>query len=246
MKENTKRILTWLYSEDVRQPFFADYVQLTGVVPELSAGGLRSVVKWLSDQQLIAAERVGRQTRFRITQQGLAAVKQAFPVFSDQRQHWHGEWSCLIFLQAPAGDKSFRYLRQKLVEYQALPLSRGVYLYPGIFPPELQHLFHQLYLKSLAVYRVGEWTFGDERSVIMKGYMLSDVAETYSGISKEIDQLLEVKKRQKGLNSANRTELFSVFARLHGALSLDLGLVAHYFPQVDDGISLLSTLHSLM
>lgn len=249
MKDNTKKLLTWLYrpqDKDAAQlATTIDYDQLRFLLPDMTPGGRRSLVHYLSQQHLIRAERLSHQTQLSLTSHGEQALAAQFPVFSRARYDWPGQWSALIFLQAPNSDRHFRYLRALLLNHHAFHLRRGVYLHPGEFPPKILNTCQELYVGHVVIVSWQQWQFGDERSLISHHYMLSDLSEVYSGISREINQLLSEKKQQKGLTHKFYRQIFSVFDRLFSILPQDAGLLTHYYPQSPHAAQLLTQLQAL-
>jgi hypothetical protein len=229
MKENARKILLWLYSEDLRQPFVSNYEQLELVIPELTRPGLRSMIRYLSGKQLVRTEMVNNRALVSITRHGTDQLKQLFPVFSYSADAWQGKWSALVFLRAPKTDAGFRYLRSVLLEETAVPVSRGVYLYPGEFPEKIVRVCRELYVGAVIIITIADWQFGDERSMIVDSFSLSAVAETYSGVSREANRLLQVRNVQKGSYQTLKKEIPSVFNRLFSIISQDTGLTHHYF-----------------
>jgi DNA-binding transcriptional regulator PaaX len=245
MKENTKRILSWLYFPKNDLPFFADYHDFRLILPNLTPGGLRSVIHYLVSQDYIATQKLGLTTQLSLTSHGREALSRELRVFSSQLDNWNGNWCALVFLQAPKADPQFRYLRALLLEHHALGLRRGVYLFPGSFPSKITNVCQELYVGKIAIFQLSSWIFGDERSMVNQHLQLSDVANLYSGISKEIDGLLSKFDPQKGLTSALQRQIFSVFSRLFNILEQDSGLTQYYFSSSPRGTKLLAQLQSL-
>lgn len=243
MKQNTQKLLVWFYAPEGQPRRELDYQQLKYVLPEMSPGGRRSLIHFLTKKLLVRTQRFNNHTTITITSHGVDALVSQFPVFSKEMQSWQGEWSMLIFLKGPKGDPHFRYLRQLLLDQHAFSLSRGVYLYPGELPSQVSNLCREMYVGAVSVVKVNEWTFGDERGAVDEHYMLSDIAEILSGISSEINQLLEVKKEQKRLAKKLSLQIYSVFDRLFNVLSTDPGFLHYYYPQLPTTIKLLDQLH---
>jgi len=245
MKQNTQKLLVWLYSPKGQPRRDLDYQQLEHILPEMSSGGRRSLIHFLTQKLLIRTHRLNGHTTINITSHGVDALEAQFPVFSKAMQSWQGEWSMLIFLKGPKGDPNFRYLRQLLLDQHAFSLTRGVYLYPGELPSQVSNLYKEMYVGAVTVVKVHQWAFGDERAAVDEHYMLSDIAEILSGISSEINQLLSVKKEQKRLTKKLGLQIYSVFDRLFNAIGTDPGFLHHYYPQLPTPIQLLDSLHSM-
>jgi DNA-binding transcriptional regulator PaaX len=245
MKTNTQKLLTWLYSSVADQPRTIGYQQLELILPDMTAGGRRSLVHYLTKKLLVRTERIGDQVYISLTPHGADALVAQFPVFNEAWQQWQGEWSVLIFRSGPKGDPHFRYLRQLLLDNHAFSLSRGVYLYPGDLPSQIINVCKDMYVGAVVVVTAQQWVFGDERNIINQQYLLLDLIEVYSGISKEINQLLELKNNKKRLTKKARLQVYSVFDRLFNVLSQDPGFLTYYYPQTSSALVMLSQLHSM-
>ena len=245
MKLNTQKLLTWLYSPENEQRRLATYEELELLLPNMTSGGRRSLVHYLTQKLLVRTERIGDQTYINPTSHGIDALVAQFPALNGVYQQWQGQWSILIFRSGPKGDPHFRYLRQLLLDNHAFNLSRGVYLYPGELPSQIVNVCKKMYVGSVVVVSTQQWLFGDERSIINQHYLLSDLVEVYSGISKEINQLLELKNNKKRLTKKARLQVYSVFDRLFNVLGTDPGFLHYYYPNVSTALVLLSQLHSI-
>ena len=92
--------------------------------------------------------------------------------------------------------------------------------------------------------KLDQWLFADEKQVIDEIFALSALAEIYSGISSEVNQLPEALNLHNQSGHPTKAAVFLVFDRLLSALSQDPGLVVHYFPQVSPPYQLLNQLQS--
>lgn len=244
MKENAQRILSWLYAANTSTRW-VPVIELSLISPGLSEGGLRSVVQYLSERKRVVTEQVGNDLSVSLTGHGMKALTDQIPVFSSSRQQWQGTWQGVFFLQAPKGDKHFRYLRRLLLAEHALPVTRGIFLYPGELPERVVFELGNSYEGAVLTAEIKEWTFGDEREVISQNAQLGDLASSYSSISKEIDSLLALEIPLKSFNDQAKLRFSSVFDRLFWALKNDYGIFHYYFPQVEGGLELLARLQSL-
>jgi DNA-binding transcriptional regulator PaaX len=244
MKQTTKKILLWLYPTDVSTERVVNVDELRLILPELKDSGFRSLLNLLKKQHLISQENEAAQSVYRLTSYGKTSLEAEFPLFSNLMSDWSGEWSMIVFLNAPKSDKQFRYLRKFLIDNRCGQLSRGVYLYPGTIPTELHKLLLSMYVNAVLVTGVKGWLFGDERSVIIETFNLSDLKSGYSGISKEVYSLLKQKNIQKGFDGGDKQDICLVFDRLAILLNEDLGLFQHYYPDVRSGRELLSQLQN--
>jgi len=246
MKQTTKKVLLWLYPIDTSAERVVSVDELRFVLPELKDSGFRSLLNLLKKQHLISQENEVAQSAYRLTSYGKTSLEAEFPLFSDLMRDWSGEWNMIVFLNAPKSDKQFRYLRKFLIDNRCGQLSRGVYLYPGTMPTELHKLLSGMYVNSVLVTGLKSWLFGDERSVIIETFSLLDLHSGYSGISKEVYQLLKQKNIQKGFDGGDKQDICLVFDRLVILLNDDLGLFQHYYPDTKSGKELLLQLQSVI
>lgn len=245
MKHTTKKVLLWLYQIDKEVERVVSVDELRLLLPELKNSGFRSLLNLLKNQSLISREEKDNQVVYRLTSYGESLLKAQFPLFSNLMSDWSGDWSMIVFLTAPKSDKQFRYLRKFLIDEHCGQLARGVYLYPGELPSSISNLLLKLYVGSALVTGMAEWSFGDERSLITSVFGLSDLKSGYSGISKEVYQLLKQKNKVKGLEGRDNMAVCLAFDRLLNLLSFDLGLLRHYYPESKSGDELLSELQEL-
>lgn len=240
MKENAKKTLFFLYVKPTKPYFFASIELLKAIVSDLSPSGHRSLITLLVKRGWVSGETLLGETKYRITTAGINALKTALPVFNNSYLHWQGTWAAMVFKEAPPGDKQFRYLRTLLVKYQSVPLARGVYLYPDVFPSQIMTEVENRYSKAVSVFQIGTWISDDERQIAIQHYGLSDLLQTYSGISSEVKRLINRKNPDKDLNHQEKQQLSSLFDRLYEMIGEDTGLLTYYFPQVESGLSVLA------
>lgn len=244
MKENTKRLLIWLYPIGSRTRW-VEYSYLEWLLPALSPAGLRSLLFLLEKKELIISDRINGDEMISITSFGLKSLTDHFPVFLTERINWTGDWSLITFLAHPKTDRNFRYLRRLLLDKKSFNLSRGVFLYPGNLPGSISDLLYKMYRSSVVVIKFREWQFGDDRKVMGQKVGMRDSIDGYSSISSEISRLIEQKKENEVLNHQQKSDILSVFDRLYRQLNDDFGLIHYYFPQVVGGIKLLDELKTI-
>lgn len=244
MKENAQRILTWLYPAE-RASRWVAVSELPLVAPDLTAGGVQSVLGYLQQRRRVVLERVSGVPAVSITTHGMRALEAKIPALAPSRRAWKGQWQAVFFLTAPSGDKNFRFLRRLLVEHFAVAVSRGVYLYPGGLPERLSFELRQGYEGAVMVTELADWTYGDEKEILGRILHWGDLMNAYSSISREVDRLLRIDSTIKGLNYQQKLQFSSVFSRLFNVMRGDFGLQKHYFPQGENGVDLLFSLHAL-
>jgi hypothetical protein len=244
MKENAQRLLTWLYPSD-KTARWVKLDELSLVAPQLTEGGLQSVLSYLQQHKRLVIERFDGQQLASITTHGMQALTGQIPAFQAQRRNWQGSWQGVFFLQAPKSDQNFRFLRRLLLGSFALPVNRGIFLYPGNLPEKITFELNTSYEGAVIVTEFKQWSFGDEREVIGSILNFSDQVNSYSGVSKEIDKLLRLETPLIEFTDQSKLRFSSVFDRLFANLKNDFGVQQAYFPQVKGGVDLLFELQNL-
>lgn len=204
-------------------------------LPDLTPSGRRSLVGHLERQGWLSIDKLDDQAWLRLTRAGTKALEEALPALAFSSRggaSQSSQWQLLIFHEAPRSDPNFRYLRTRLLAAKALPLSRGVYLFPTFLSKPILEECQALYQNSVVIVGVGEWRFSDERELVVDGYGLADLATAYSGVGKELGRLLASYDRAGRLNDRLKQGFFTAFDRFWEVLVQDLGLVTTYFPQV--------------
>lgn len=246
MKRTTLKILLWLYRDASDDQFLITLEQLQIIVPELSQSGFRSLINLLRKRKLVSGEVRDGQTIFRLTAYGREAIEAHFPNLIIREDEEAINWSLIVFLTPPSTDKGFRYLRKFLLAEGCAQLTRGVYLKPYLIPDKIRQLLLKLYVGNVLITEVGEWAFGDERSVICDNFQLYDLQKTYSGISDEIETLLKDKIVKKDTKDQYNQKICLVFDRLLLAMEGDLGLLDSQFPGTITATHLISRLQNLL
>lgn len=244
MRDNSKKILLYLLAAH-QQPGLVPQEEIKLLVEGLSEGGKRSLLHVLEQRQVLVKEEVGTQTYYRLTQVGEQELKAQFPALFTSYQDWDGSYTQILFLEAPHSDAGFRYLRQFLLDRQFVALQRGVYLRPGELDAETSLTLEKLYRGHVYVYQLQKWLLGDERQFLNNTYILQDIANTYSGVSNEISQMLNKKNKSLAASHQLKQQFLSVFDRYLTVLDHDLGLISFFYPQTQDASQILAQIKAL-
>ena len=232
MKKTTQKILLLLYSQKKDQSPRLRLNQLDWLLPDLTPAGVRSLVYLLKHDGLIEVDKLDGVDYLNLTYKGKEALEAHFKALRPFWDQWTGQWSEAVFLKPPAGDRQFRYLRQLLLTEGALPLSRGVYLWPTGFLVKLRATLERLYIDSILVVKLAEMDFGDISPIVKKYYLLNELYNNYSSISRELKQLLSEVKVKKGLMKKERQRFLNLLERIQFNLESDLGILSYYYPDV--------------
>jgi DNA-binding transcriptional regulator PaaX len=246
MKASSQKLLLSLYPVAGGKIQGMEVTQSEVILPQLTAAGRRSLVHLLKTQGLIEVERLMNSSTITITSQGIRVLSSSIPALSNQWREWDRTWAMVVFLEAPASDLQFRFLRQLLISVGCVSLSRGVYLCPTPTLNRFQRECETLYAQNVAIATVGEWRLGVERSFITHSYNLTDHIDAYSGVSKEIDRLLATFDVKGKLDHQQKDQLSMVFDRFWQIITHDPGFIAHYYEQTPDPLVLLATIQKLL
>lgn len=245
MKKNTERILLALYPAGTDN-WFLPLASIYQLVPQLSAGGKRSLIHVLKREQYLTTVQVGSETQVYLTNTGKELLTSRFPALSDRWQQWDGTWGCCVFVRAPQFDRQFRYLRQLLLKEGCFAVSRGVYFAPFPFSPVLMTELRDRYAAATAVFTIAQWQFEREHSFVLNQLGIADVLTTYSGISNEIAELLAIKNSSSGATDQQKKLIRTVFNRFCESLGLDPGFAASYGTADSAPRSLLAAVQPLL
>ncbi len=243
MKKTAQKLLLALYPTDTKAVWL-DYDVLSFLTPEITAAGRRSLVAQVQKKSLVHVEHLQR-TKFRITQQGQHEIQAYFPALLG-KEGWQGEWTFILFLSAPQQDPSFRYLRTLLLQRGAVIITRGGYVYPGLLPQEVLSLCQELYRDEVVITLLGKMIQGDIMALISHTYSLSDMFQTYSGISRETSSLIRRKQPLSELNNQQKDLIYTAFDRFFTALEQDPGILRYYYPDSPDPLSILNDFQDLL
>ncbi len=245
MKENSKKILLFLYPSE-NELVWLNFRQLHQLVPILSQTGLQSSLFLLDKKDFLRIDKTQVEWKYSLSSYGKSYLEDLFPALLADHEKWQGDWSLIVFLEAPKADKNFRYLRSYLTQNKAIGLTRAVYLFPGTITDKIQAELQRSYKNAVLVLKVSQWLFGDDFKIIGQKAQLNDHFELYSSISKEIDRLIRIKAENKAFTQQENSSFFSALDRFLGVLHADEALLSYYFPQVDGAKKILSKLQKCL
>ena len=217
MKQSTLKLLVWLYHHPQQ---VAVRRQLPKILTTLKPSGLKSLLFTAKRNYLINQEWIDGVDTVSLSSHGMEAVESLFPSLT-QKDGTDSHEQLLVFLTAPSRDQGFRYLRSQLNKHKAICLSRGVYYFPSEMPAELNVLLKQLYVGSVILWEIGLWKFGDKHAVIGQKTDVASMNSLYSGISSELDRLIEKNETQKIGKDQLNMEISILFDRFFGVLQAD-------------------------
>lgn len=229
IKESSQKVLLALYAPDQPRPFVLSPAVFKELL-QLSESGFRSLLFSLEKKQFILSTSLG-EPAVQLLPLGQQALTDLFPALRSDFESWQGDWQALVFLEAPTGDQNFRNLRRKLLELKAIPLTRGVYLYPGPVPALFRSELQVLYAQSVAILSVSQWQFGSNPAIEVTHQNAEETFHMYSSVSTTLYELLTRKNHKKGLTLAEKNRLFSAFTMFWESIGLDMGFLGYYYPR---------------
>ena len=255
MKHNTRKIGLALYpsglfesTEVVTSPdSFPSLTreQLRVLVPELTEAGFNSLLFLLSKRQFLIRNKLNQHFVYSLSTTGIKQLESQFPALLVAKQVWQGQWQLIVFLQAPSHDQHFRYLRRFLLNNACISLQRAVFIYPGQLPDIVWTELKTSYQRAVLVLNSTQWLLGDPRIVIGQKINLQDDLTAYSGISKELQRLIDLSANKKAFSRQSKVSFSSIFDRFIIILEQSSGLIRHYYPQVAGPIELLKQLQKI-
>lgn len=207
----------------------------------LTKSGLKSIIFGLGQQGLVAKNQVVNEQLYSLSSLGREQCEALFPSLNQQAM----DMSLLIFKQAPVSDQGFHYLRKRCLQVKAILLIRGVYLFPTGIPYSLKNEIKKLYKNAIIVLKVNSIESGFDWQAINEALQLWDMTSVYSGISKELTQLLTDFKSDKGWTYALKKHLSKLLERLIEALAVDAGLDRASLPDESRPLCILSRLQKI-
>ncbi len=246
MRKTTQKLLLLLYQPSEQAPFRLALTQLDWLLPKLSAAGRRSLIYLLVQKGLIESVTLDDAVWLSLTKQGRQLLEAKFRALNSFWHDWSGEWSQLLFLRPPKGDKQFRYLRGLALKSGALPLMRGVYLWPTGLSGELSQVCERFYHQAVLLVELNKVVIGDLRPIVIKYYSLTELYNAYSGISRQIDLLLNKVKLQNEWLMKEKTQFNLILEKIILVLTDDLGLTNFYFPEATRPIELIKQMQLII
>lgn len=246
MKNTTKKILLSMYFENITMPRYVSYQAISLLVPELTKEGLRSLIHLLEKKELIHTTKIKGTSYYSLTDQARKALKTQFQALTTNSEISVNLWKVIIFKTAPKGDPQFRYLRSKILHSGGVALSRGSFIFTTDLSRQLLHTLETLYNKNIYMFSVGEWYLGTQNPIISEQFHISDLINTYSSISREIDDLLIKFEAKKGLIGSLKNDFSSIYQRWFDTFSEDKGLMSVHFPHETSGVDVLKKLQHIL
>lgn len=205
---------------------FLNYEMLMFLFPDLSPGGLRSLISLLKKKHLLIGGTAGGSVGFRLSPYGEIMIQKKFPflnkfklaqVTSDisfSPELSEGEDHCLILGKPRSGDPHFRLLKKVLTKYRFQNIQRGIYFLRGHLPEELVELCREKYFSAVLFFSVGSWHLPNSYLYFNDFRSYSDVSIALSGISKRLSILTEKKEVNSERNHQQKSLLISVFDQI--------------------------------
>lgn len=247
MKVSTQLLSLLLYPTDHASRVVVDesFSSLSEFLLGLTPTGWRSLVHYLEEQGMLELVKAPRGKQLSLTSAGQSACIRQFPALNPAWSSWDCRWMSVVFREAPAADRQFRYLRSQLLQLGALAISRGNYLIPSLYTDRLDQLIGEKYGQSVAVFDVADWRYISERRTVVDAFNLSDLAVGYSGVSRETVALLQAFQQHKYRSDQAKERFSTVFNRFWELLGSDPGFLSSYIPSAASAGGVLQQLHKV-
>jgi len=213
MKKSSKKLLFYLGQVD-ETVVSLDASVSQYILPELSVAGTRSLLYLLNKNFLLEIFTYQKGKQLRITASGMRQLKGLFPAFFT-KEEVEEQWSCIVFIKPPKSDKAFRRLRYLVLAEGAQTMTRGVYLKPGPFSDSLLKTCEEFYKQAVSLFTVGNWIFGFDSLNLLKKMAVDDQLNSLSGISKEVDQLLDNFLQNKIQHHQQKKQIVALLERFY-------------------------------
>lgn len=217
MRKNTTQILLALYGKDqsTGEFQFYPYSYLYDMFPDISHGGMRSIVFHLIQQRAITRLKKGRTTYVQLTTLGVQLVNHYYPVLSQTKSRKSQSEAVLcILLNAPKHDKGFVQLRKILIDREFIRVNQGVYISERAISTDLHSILMREYHSSVSLCKIKEFLIGDYDTLLQPNFSSSHNLEHLSGIGKSIDQLIDKFNTKKVLNGEVKDHFFTIFQQM--------------------------------
>lgn len=230
MKYSVKKILLFVFLKKKIENEASKKEQLYILVPELSSSGKRSLISYLKKNQYLLEYQINNTKFLSLSKKAYREISVEMPFIL--RTEWQGEWMMMIFNKAPLFDKNFRNLHKQLIKIQARLLQRSVYLYPAPLPDLFLDNLRNDYQNNLFLFTIQQVDESFNENFYFDQKEIQDLLNIYSGISKELNDLLaSIKLQNRGINSIKKV-LVSCYERLTEYALKENGVIKYYFPTV--------------
>lgn len=222
MKKNTRKLLLFLYSPNGT----GEYLKVSSLpflFPNLTQHGRVSLTQLLTTRGWLVKDTDSQgEQRIQLSILGKAIVESEFPFLSiGEARDAQATWKIVIFLDSIERDPEFRNLRRTLLQRGWIQIARGVYGFRGEIQMELKNTLQKIYGQSISVFTIGKWLFGKDPAVLSGRNHSNSIIQQYSGISKELMELLNIFEVEKRLNNKRKAQLTGLTDRLYEFLALD-------------------------
>lgn len=188
-----------------------EYRHLEYLWPDLSPGGRRSLIALLQQQRLISVRYEGKKALFFLSSIGISLVDEMY--FTESLQESSQGFIVMIYPDMSLSDPKLVKLRA-LLKAQLSEVSPKVYFSRLPLTEELLSQMRRHYFSCGVVVSLREWLLGEPIS--FENYYLhrkiSD--DSLSGVSREVEQLIDEKILFSDANHQSNMRIFSLFDRI--------------------------------
>lgn len=148
----------------------------------ISTPGARAALSRLARRDLMAADKIGRRTYYRLTERARRVLNEGLErivSFGAEPEPWDGEWTYVAF-SVPEVQRSSRHqLRTKLRWFGFAPLYDGLWVSPRARPSEVLEVLEELEVGSATVIRGRQEGTGGDYGRAVDAWDLDEVRDGY-------------------------------------------------------------------
>lgn len=214
MKTPSKKLLLTMYSLQ-EEKILRNYPFFEKVFPELSAGGIRSMIKKLVDHNYVEKIELNRKLYFQLTSVGRKKVEEDYSVLRPKkRKQSLSNFLILLSDSADLYDPQFSKLKKRLLALKCTRVMRGVYLYGTVsFDDSLHSELIRYYSQSVIVVEIKQFFINEPFAKTQKTALFA-IKNALPGVSKDITKLIDKVNANKRLINSVYDSFSSVFHML--------------------------------
>lgn len=198
---------------------FRSYNSLYDLLPELSQGGIRSLVNQHVKAGFLRKVLISGNSVFQLTMAGRYVLQEMYPLLQTQRSKpakadKNSSGELLILKKASHKDPGFVKLRAQLESYSYQSITRGVYWFESGVNPELVDHFVKNYGAEILVAKISHFSLGFLPEDVNLKKVAKNSLESISQSVNDLRQLLREISDKKALSFKDTAQFATIFDQL--------------------------------
>jgi len=208
MKINSRKFLILSYALSGKP---IQYDHLNYLWPDLSPGGRRSLIALLLKQRLISVQYEGKKASFYISSIGRSLIEDLY--FTNTLHEAAPGFLVMLYPDVVLSEPKIAKLRA-LLKTQLSEVTPKLFFTSNALSDELLSVLKRSYFSCAAVLSVREWLLGEPK--LFENYYLYEKNDEnfLSGVSSEIEKLIEEKKSYSHADHQSNLRIFSLYDRV--------------------------------